>query len=329
MKALVTGSTGFIGQHLVKQLLAEKWEVRCLARSTSFKPLEFLDDVEWMIGELSDFHALETACKNIDVIFHLAGATKAKNSKSFFEINYLGTENLLEAMTQTGKKTAQFILISSQAAGGPANDPDHPKTEDDPCYPVSAYGQSKLAAEIAVLKRKHHLRSAIVRPAIVYGPGDQETRLFFKLAKAHINPKIGREKHFISLIYIDDLVRLLIDIANAKPASGEIFIATDNENGHLFQDVIRTAKTALRTWTLPVFIPLWCLKIAAGIADLWRRLSGRTMMFTPDKYREIARPFWICSAAKAKEKLNFEPKHDLASGFEITARWYLDNGWLK
>ncbi|MCK4689283.1 MAG: NAD(P)-dependent oxidoreductase, partial [Candidatus Marinimicrobia bacterium] len=221
MKAFVTGATGFIGKHLVKALLKNDWSIRCLARKTSIRPEEFTDKVEWMIGDLQDKDSLVSACLDVDVIFHLAGAIKAKSASEFLLINGEGTENLVCAFLESGKKGARFIYISSMAAGGPSSRWKL-KNEDEPTFPVSAYGESKLAGEIAVLKRKKELKCVIIRPSVVYGPGDRESLSFFKFAKLHVNPYLGFKKRYISMIHVDDLVQLILLVSKSDLSSGEI-----------------------------------------------------------------------------------------------------------
>ena len=83
MHVLVTGSTGFIGVHLVSALVARGWQVRCLVRATSNRTPMAAHQVEYVVGSLQDQSALRQAVQGIDLIFHLAGATKVRHPDEY------------------------------------------------------------------------------------------------------------------------------------------------------------------------------------------------------------------------------------------------------
>lgn len=328
MKCLVTGATGFIGTHLVNRLLSDGHIVRCMARSESVRPEEFADKVEWVVGDLQDKDSLNKAVQDIEIILHLAGAVKAQNAFEFLQINFYGTQNLLNAISEYGKKDVRLIYISSLSAGG-ASDALKPKHEDEPAFPVSAYGNSKLAAEIAVLKQKENIHVTIIRPAIVYGPGDKETLWFYELARKNISPRIGLRKNYFSMIYVEDLVRLMILIMNNPLDSGEIFYAADlNDEGYSQSEVIETTAKILGEWTVTLYVPksiVWLMSVLSGF---FSRLVGKLSIFNADKYREITQEYWVCTSEKARRLLNFKPEVKLHDGLETSIAWYKKNKWI-
>jgi nucleoside-diphosphate-sugar epimerase len=97
LKALVTGGTGFIGSHLTEALIRKGVHVRCLIRKTS--DLKWLNGlpIEFIHGDCHDRTSLEKAIWGVDWVFHLAGVTKAIKEGNYFEVNGLGTENLIHA----------------------------------------------------------------------------------------------------------------------------------------------------------------------------------------------------------------------------------------
>jgi UDP-glucose 4-epimerase len=146
LKALVTGGTGFIGSHLTEALIRKGVHVRCLLRKTSdLKWLKGLP-IEFVHGDCNDKPSLEKAVRGVDWVFHLAGVTKAIKEETYFEVNGLGTENLIHACLENNPRLEKFIYISSQAAAGPSRNGCN-KKELDPCEPVSFYGRSKRAGE--------------------------------------------------------------------------------------------------------------------------------------------------------------------------------------
>jgi len=97
LEALVTGANGFVGNHLVEGLLEKGCQVRCLVRKTSnLKWLSGLD-LEYAYGDIAEKSSLKSVVKDVDLIFHVAGLTKAKNREEYFKANAEGTKNLVEA----------------------------------------------------------------------------------------------------------------------------------------------------------------------------------------------------------------------------------------
>jgi len=327
MRVLITGATGFIGYHLVKHLLSLGWEINCFVRKNSYREPEFIKRVSWIVGDLNNINSLKQACSQVDIIFHLAGKIKSSNLEEFIKTNTKGTENLIQAILQSNRNV-HLIYISSLAASGPS-DKFHIKKETDNADPVSSYGKSKLLAEKAILKHKNDFRCTIIRPSIVYGSKDKETLQFFKLARSHLNLHLGVAKRHLSMIYVNDLIQLIIKVANTKTKSGEIFFATDNDNGHTWNNIMKTAAKSLNTHIFPVFVPKFLIKIVFYFSNIKTKFSKKSTMLNIDKYNEVKYPYWVCSSDKAKRILNFRPRYSLEEGFIKTAKWYKKMGWIK
>ena len=327
MQVLVTGATGFIGSHLVPALLARGWRVDCLARITSRKPKEFEQQVRWVEGDLLNPGSLIKAAQEVDAVIHLAGAIKASNPETFTKVNVTGTENLLAALLSSGSSSPTFVLISSQAAQGPS--PSRlPLPESASAQPISCYGWSKLRAEEVVLKHKDQLPWVILRPCTVYGPGDRESLAFFKMAKYHLNPIIGWRAVYLNLVYVTDLVNVIIRVLEKDRSRGETFNVTDGRDAYPLKEVISTAAQSLGTWTIPILLPKWLLRTAAVVGDLVGTITRRPGMLNSDKYHEMTTQYWSSSAEKIRLNLNYEPGYDIFKGFQITADWYQEHGWL-
>src|SRR5205814_10509186 len=132
-------------------------------------------DVRVVRGELDGAAALAEGCAGAEVVFHVAGRISARDLREFMSANRDGTANVLEAASL--QPPQRFVLVSSLAAGGPTT-PGHPIDEARRPAPVTAYGQSKLAAETLV--RVMPFPWTIVRPPAVYGEWDREILKVFK-----------------------------------------------------------------------------------------------------------------------------------------------------
>jgi UDP-glucose 4-epimerase len=172
MKALVIGGNGFIGSHLVDQLVALGWEVIVLDfQGRRYDPLPA--GVHFIFGDLSQSYLVREALTGVDVVFHLAWSTihEVSNQDPAADINanLVPTVHLIEASRLAGIK--RFVFISSGGTVyGPAD--RFPIPETHPQDPVTAYGITKLAAE-KYLNLFHHLYGfdyAVLRPSVPYGP---------------------------------------------------------------------------------------------------------------------------------------------------------------
>lgn len=326
MKVLVTGATGFIGSHLVEALVQRGAQVRCLVRDK--KHLGWVKDfpVEFVVGNCQDKHSLKQAVKDIDQVFHLAGATTAVKEKTYFEVNALGTENLVKACIEINPRLNKFIHISSQAAAGPCRIGGK-KKETDACEPVSPYGKSKLLGEQLALSHSHELPLLILRPCAVYGPRDKGFYAFFKCLSRNIIPCLSGIDQHISMCHVQDLVRAILLAADARSEHGDIFFISDGQDypmaeiGDIFTQAMKISALRLR-------IPKQILFGMAFFAECFSRVSGKPSIMNRGKAAEMIQQNWVCDITKARTLLGFEPRISLARGAESTVAWYKNENWL-
>ena len=183
---LLTGATGFLGAHVARALLARGWTVRALVRGGPSRISELArSGVGVVPGDLSPQTDLAAAAAGADAIVHLAGVTKARTLEEYREVNARGTERLARGARRTAPD-ALFLLVSSQAAAGPARD-GRPVAEEDPPRPVSWYGLSKREGEEALAREWPGTR-VVIRPSVVFGPGDRGLLVLFRAAARGVLP---------------------------------------------------------------------------------------------------------------------------------------------
>ncbi|HVP37439.1 MAG TPA: NAD-dependent epimerase/dehydratase family protein [Terriglobales bacterium] len=325
-KALVTGGNGFVGSHLVEELLKKGYQVTCLVRASS--DLTFLSglNVEFRYGDITDAGSLKEALKGIDFVFHVAGITRAKNKEEFFRVNAGGTRNLVQTCFETNPGVRKSVYVSSQTAAGPAKDLNS-IDENVRCRPIDDYGRSKLAGEQEVLKFKDKIPITIIRPPAVYGPRDKDTLYFFQTINKGIIPSFGLRESYLSLIYVKDLVRGLILAAESQKSSGQIYFLTDGKT-HSWSEALDTIKKHLEVKAVRLRVPCPVLFGAAFFAEVFSRLLGKTPLLHMGKAKDLCQRFWISDSAKAKTELGFIPEYDFEKGALETVQWYKENKWL-
>ncbi|HEC13931.1 MAG TPA: NAD(P)-dependent oxidoreductase [Acidiferrobacteraceae bacterium] len=326
MRVLVTGGSGFIGSHLVEALIAGGHEVRCLLRSSS-RPgwLEGLA-VEHHIGDCTDPASLSTAVARMDWVFHLAGVTRARRQQDYYLNNTQGTYNMAHACVANNPELKRFVLVSSQAAAGPARD-GHPSKETDSPRPITAYGQSKLQAEQEIVKLKDSLHSVIIRPSTVFGPRDRDFLEYVRWVKRGLLVNFGHFERTVSMCYVKDLVSGIMAAATQALGSGSIYFLAD-PRPYPWNEVELACQNAVGRCARSVHLPSWILHGMAIAAETQGRLCRRTSILSRARVAELLEGRWACDASRAMADLDFNPQFGLRAGLEQTVAWYETEGWL-
>jgi dihydroflavonol-4-reductase len=324
---LVTGATGFIGSHLVERLVSEGAVVRCLVRSSSPRggasrhlPAQGAKPV---LGDLVSGDGLDLALDGVDLVFHLAGVTKALHTADYYSGNVTATENLLKSMSHSD---ARLIHVSSLAAMGPSPD-GVPLREEAVPHPLTQYGKSKLEGEQALRRSSVSDRATIIRPPVVYGPRDVDVYQVFKAAASGAQVRIGRPESYFSFIYVTDLVDGLLLAAQLQAAGKTYFLSNPNPVSwtEFGSTAALTMVKKIRTLTLPI----GAAYLAGSVADLVSRLTGRPGILSRDKILDARQRYWICDPARAANDLGFHAQTSLREGVAATLEWYREAQWLS
>jgi nucleoside-diphosphate-sugar epimerase len=322
--ALLTGATGFLGGHVARALLDAGWGVRALARTDPARSALLGGvPVEVFPGDLSASTDLAAAASDCEAIVHVAGVVKARTLEEYREVNFRGTERLVVAAGRT-VPAAMFVQISSQAAAGPARE-GRPVTPGDPPRPVSWYGVSKLEGEEAV-RRAWKGPWIVLRPGVVYGPGDHGLLTYFRMACSGWLPVPAANRR----IQIGAAAPIALAIARAagrRDLSGRTAFLCDPEPVTVRQ--LATLVALLppkRARLLPLPDPLVRL---AGLAETWREmLTKKSRPFNADKAREVLAGEWLCQSGLRSE-LELPEPFSLEQGLRDTFDWYRREGWLN
>ncbi len=326
-KILVTGASGFVGYHVVAALHAAGFDVRCLVRTHSHLDLIAGFGPELAQGDVTQPETLRPAVRDIDVVVHCAGLTRARRPAGFFAVNAEGTRHLCEACVGIGGHRPHLIMMGSLAALGPAAGPDAPVTEDNPPHPVGAYGRSKLAGQQIAASFRDRFPVTILLPPAIYGPGDVDFLTYFRLIKRGVMPSISRQPRSLSMLYAEDLARAVI-LCLQNPASRQKNYLLDDGAGHTWDEVVATMSRVMDRNPLTIRLPEVLARAAAQLGGWWGAVSGRPPVLNPDRMQEFLCPHWVCDGRRIRDELGFVAQFDLTAGLRQTRAWYVSHGWL-
>jgi len=333
---LVTGASGFIGGRLVRQLIDRRCQVSCLVRANARIDELRLLGVQSLTGDVTDPASVARALaqSQATTVFHLAGLVKALHRDAFTRVNAIGVETIAAACADRAGPPV-LVVVSSLSAAGPCAAGQLRRESDIPT-PVSAYGRSKLAGEHAAAKYAAAVPTTIVRPPIVFGPGDRGVlEMFRPIARSGLHVVPGRGGQRFSLVHVDDLVAGLLLAAEqgerlpaqGVPGQGVYFLAAEEQPTYAqFGQAIATALGQKPPTLLRLPAPL--LRLVGSTADAVAHLRRRPGWINRDKITEALAGSWTCSAAKARAHLGWSPAATLADRLQETAQWYRQAGWL-
>lgn len=235
-KAIVTGGAGFIGSHLVEELLNMNVEVICLddysaGKIENITPFRNNPNFTEVICDLTDYEQFKQYFEGVDIVFHNAASKKTvclKDPRRDLEVNAKGMFNILELSRSFGIK--KVVHASTGSVYGEAI--YYPQDEKHPVAPTSFYGVSKLAAEkyAVVFSRMYNLDVTILRYFHVYGPR-QDSSEVGGVVSIFIRKALNNEPLIIfgdgtqqrSFTYVKDIVRINMLVATLGTTKGEIY----------------------------------------------------------------------------------------------------------
>ena len=278
-----------------------------------------------MEGSLLDPAALKRGVDGVDVVFHMAGRTRATERDAFRRDNVTGTLHLMQAVADA-RYVARTVVASSLAAVGRGG--SGIVDEAVPLHPVSDYGWSKAEMERELDVWTGRIPLTIVRPPAVYGPRETDILTFFQSVAKGVCPIVGDGSvPSLSLVHVDDLVRGCLQVADAAAAEGRTYFLGGPTQASWY--AIRDAAAAAlgrRVLTLP--IPRAIIPAVGAISEFGGRLFGSYPPLNREKAREILEAALMCHSDRAAGDFGYAPSVSVEDGVRQTILWYRERGWL-
>jgi len=303
----VTGASGFLGRRVCDRL-AEHGDVRALFRKEAEGPWSGADLVD-----LSFEAPPKRALDGVDTVVHLAARTHAVDETDetdalYRAVNVDGTRRMLEAAARAGVR--RFVFVSSVKAMGEGG--AEIQNESTPSAPITSYGKTKRAAECMVLENEHIPEAAVLRPALMYGPGvGGNVGRMIEAVRSGRFPAVPEVGNLRSLIHVDDAADAVVLAANESGAVGHLFIVTDGRpcsTRQMYEWIGQALGKEVPRRALPPIVFRW---LARG-GDAWARILGRRWVFDSDAYDKLFGSAAYDSTAIEKA-LGFKPRWDFRS----------------
>lgn len=331
MKILVTGATGLIGSHLVERLVACRYSLRVLVRSTSdLRRLRGLG-LELAYGDVRDYWAVREAVKGVDVVYHLAGVMRDWGPRQLFlNVNVGGTEHLCQACVAEGVE--RLIHISSVAATGME---DYPGVKDESAPLITGsrrhhpYCCSKAEGERVVRRyvRQHGLKATVLRPSYAYGPRELNVGIYIaaRLLQRHFYLLPGNGRNYHQMIYVTDAARGM-ELALQPQAMGQTYILVGPRT--TARQVYSALARAMGRRDV-IYVPQavgWLLGVVLNVAYTAAR-AKRAPLITPFRLGILANNnAW--DGSKARRELGFRYQVGLEEGMQSAVHWWRTHGYL-
>ncbi len=297
----ITGATGFIGRHLVRELSRRGYLVRVLLR----RPIDMqLDCASAVIGDLARPQNLSAALQGVDAVVHSAGVAHGATGVPEADhriLNAEATRNLARAAQRA--RVGRFVFLSSiRAQTGVVA--DGPVTEERPAAPTDAYGRSKLEAEQALAELD--IDWVALRPVLVYGHGVKgNLAALAKLARSPLPLPLGGLKARRSLLSADNLVDAVDAVLASAASLRRPFIVADTD-ALTVPEMIAAMRKGLGRNAGLIPVPASLLRLALNVAG------------HPAWYERLAQP--LVADPSALVELGWRPRVSTVHGLEALVK---------
>jgi len=327
LKLLVTGGTGFTGSCLVEYLIDKGHHISVLDNQKGL----FYDHLinkgaSIILGSVTDRDTVKKSLEDVQGVFHLAAAFRQINvsRKTYWDINVEGTRIICEESLK--KPLQKFVYCSTQGIHGDIKNP--PGNEDSPIVPVDYYQYTKYEGEKVIKEfTSKGLKSVIIRPTAIYGPGDPERFLYlFHFARKGKFYMFGSGKAFYHPVYIDNLCDGFYAAWESDKINAEVYIIADKDY-FTIKELVKKIGQSMGIKVKFIHLPFFPLYIAACLCEfIYKPFKKSPPLFRRrvDWFRQN-RAFKI---DKARQELNYNPRIGIEEGLKRTAKWYKDNNYL-
>lgn len=309
-KVFVTGSTGYLGKDLVKQLVHEGYEVIGLTRQNALIDSE---SVRYVTGDITQPLAVP---EGIKVIFHCAGVID-KESNVLIKTNINGTQNIVDAAL---KQKCLLIYVSS--AGVVGHTQEKKIGEDTSCSPTNLYEQTKFEAEKIVLRAvESGLKARIIRPTIIFGIG----RIPEKDSFLHLIQAIRKKRYvnigdgIYNLIHVEEVIKAMLVLTEDRLPNGSIYLLNTPISFRQFARLIR--KLAFGLDNDAPCIPYWPAYLVTALLSGYSTVSGKKAPLSYSRLNALV-DTRVFSSERILNETSYTPEKSITEWITATYELY-------
>jgi len=315
-RVVVTAANGFIGSHLIDDLLNKGHKVRAIVRSEQAALKVSASAGIFTIDNPHDADAWCAAVAGCDVVIHLIGLahSAAKDVggelQKFRDVNVGITECLLDACRETDVR--RLIYLSSIKAVGEGASESY--TEASECLPENAYGLSKREAELLILERIQgaSIEASIVRSPVVYGPGVKGNMArMLKLVHSGLPLPIRCLKARRSMVYVRNLTDVLRCMVESRHPVEGIYHISDAEPPLATRDLFVELGRLMGKRVVEVPVPALVLRVIGRLVGMGEEVDRLTKSLT-------------MQGARLTAELGWAPPYSMQDGLAATVQWFVD-----
>ena len=329
MKILVTGSTGFLGSAIARELLSDGRDVRLLVRKgADTRNIDDLD-VEVALGDLRDPPSLKSALTGCSVLYHAAAYYSLwdRDQRLIYDINVAGTRNILQAARECGLDRIVYTSTVGCIGLNPDGAPADETTPFDPATLSNDYKRSKHQAEQVALEfAESGLPVVIVNPSTPVGPRDIKPTPTGKIVLDFLNRNMPAYLDTgLNLIDVADCARGHL-LAEKKGTPGERYIL-GNRNMSLFE-ILLTLESITGLKAPRIKIPYWAALAAGWVCEtLSNRVTGRPPAIPLAGVR-MAKYFMYFDSSKAVRELGL-PQNPVEAALKQAVDWFQNHNCTR
>lgn len=323
---LVTGAAGFVGGHLVKTLRRRDIRVRAMVRRPDGCDELTRAGADVVTADLTKPDTLAGAVRDVTGVYHIAALFRQQGvpDSRFAEVNVEGTRNLLDASVGAGVR--RFVHCSTVGVLGHIENP--PGTEETPYNPGDIYQRTKMEGEKVALGafRAGRIPGVVIRPAMIYGPGDARTLKLFRMIRRGTFFYVGRGEAHVHWIDVRDLTDAFHLAMRKEDLNGGIYIIAGERSVPLREMVSKVA-SCLEVREPRIRLPVTPMQWAGSVCETLCRPFG----IEPPLYRRRVDFYTKCRSfdgSKAARELGFKPSQDLAGEIRDIIASYRQAGVL-
>ncbi|HLZ81073.1 MAG TPA: SDR family NAD(P)-dependent oxidoreductase [Ktedonobacteraceae bacterium] len=327
MTILVTGATGFLGSALVTELLKQQQQIRVLVRDEQKAREQFGEAVSIIPGEITDARQVQKAVNGATEIYHLVGRLYHPSIPTgLYRATHVEGTSILLAACQGQSQLRRIIHCSTTGVLGVTG--NTPAAENAPVAPTNPYEATKLEGELLALNayKDQGLPVSVVRPGLVYGPGDLHLLGFFSSIKKGLFRVIDGGNALLHPIYIDDMISAFLLCAQCPEALGRSYNIA-GERPVTIRELAAAIAHALDKELPSASIPLWLANLAADIFAVVPGFHGERAPLTRSRVRFLTNSR-VYNCRRSEDELGFKATVDLERGIRQTAEWYYKHHYL-